>query len=94
MLKTSGKSIDGLKVSVSGSGNVAQYATQKVIEMGGKVLTLSDSSGFIVDEEVLPRKNSLTYLNLKMNGAAGSKNTLRNTRPRNIMKAPVSGMFR
>jgi len=51
MLQTSGRSIDGLKVSVSGSGNVAQYAVQKVIEMGGKVLSLSDSSGFIVDEE-------------------------------------------
>lgn len=51
MLQTSGRSIDGLKISVSGSGNVAQYAVQKVIEMGGKVLTLSDSSGYIVDEE-------------------------------------------
>ena len=51
MLQTSGRSIDGLKVSVSGSGNVAQYATQKATEMGGKVVTLSDSSGYIVDEE-------------------------------------------
>jgi glutamate dehydrogenase/leucine dehydrogenase len=51
MLQTGGKSIDGLKVSVSGSGNVAQYATQKATEMGGKVVTLSDSSGYIVDEE-------------------------------------------
>jgi len=51
MLQTSGKSIDGLKVSVSGSGNVAQYATQKATELGGKVVTLSDSSGYIVDEE-------------------------------------------
>jgi len=51
MLKTSGRSIDGLKVSVSGSGNVAQFAVQKVIELGGKVLTLSDSSGYIVDKE-------------------------------------------
>ncbi len=51
MLKTSGRSIDGLRVAVSGSGNVAQYATQKATQMGGKVVTLSDSSGFIVDEE-------------------------------------------
>ena len=51
MLKTKGKSFDGLRVSVSGSGNVAQYATEKVTEFGGKVITLSDSSGFIVDEE-------------------------------------------
>ncbi|UCD62725.1 MAG: glutamate dehydrogenase, partial [Candidatus Zixiibacteriota bacterium] len=51
MLKTQGKSFKGLKVAVSGSGNVAQYATEKVNELGGKVVTLSDSSGFIVDED-------------------------------------------
>ncbi|UCG62728.1 MAG: NADP-specific glutamate dehydrogenase [Candidatus Zixiibacteriota bacterium] len=51
MLKTRGKSFDGLRVAVSGSGNVAQYATQKVNELGGKVVTLSDSAGYIVDEE-------------------------------------------
>ena len=51
MLKTQGKSFDGLTVSVSGSGNVAQYATEKVNELGGKVVTLSDSAGYIVDED-------------------------------------------
>jgi len=51
MLKTQNKSFDGLKVTISGSGNVAQYATEKVNELGGKVITLSDSSGFIVDKE-------------------------------------------
>jgi glutamate dehydrogenase (NADP+) len=57
MLKTVGKSFDGLRVSISGSGNVAQYATEKVNEFGGKVVTLSDSSGFIVDEEgISPEK--------------------------------------
>lgn len=49
-LKTKGDSFKGKKVSISGSGNVAQYATEKVIELGGKVVTLSDSGGFIVDE--------------------------------------------
>ncbi len=49
MLKTRDKSFDGLTVSVSGSGNVAQYATEKVNELGGKVVTLSDSSGYIID---------------------------------------------
>ncbi len=49
MLKTRGESIKGKTVAISGSGNVAQYATEKVIEMGGKVVTLSDSSGFIYD---------------------------------------------
>src|SRR6056297_2258115 len=49
MLKTKNDSIKGKKVAVSGSGNVAQFATQKINEMGGKVITLSDSSGFIHD---------------------------------------------
>lgn len=49
MLKARGDEIKGKKVVISGSGNVAQFATQKVNEMGGKVITLSDSSGFIHD---------------------------------------------
>ena len=49
MLKTRGDSFQGKTVVVSGSGNVAQYATEKVTELGGKVVTLSDSSGFIYD---------------------------------------------
>jgi len=51
MLKTRGKSFDGLRVSVSGSGNVAQYAVEKAMALGAKVVTVSDSSGTIVDEE-------------------------------------------
>jgi glutamate dehydrogenase (NADP+) len=50
MLKTRGESFEGKTVSVSGSGNVAQYACEKVNQLGGKVVTLSDSSGFIVDK--------------------------------------------
>ncbi len=56
MLHTSDKSFDGLRVAVSGSGNVAQYATQKVTEFGGKVVTLSDSSGYIVDEDGISKE--------------------------------------
>jgi glutamate dehydrogenase (NADP+) len=57
MLATRGKDFENLRVSVSGSGNVAQYATQKATEYGGKVITLSDSSGYIVDEEgITPEK--------------------------------------
>ena len=51
MLKQKGRSFDGLRVSVSGSGNVAQYAVEKAMELGAKVVTVSDSSGTIVDEE-------------------------------------------
>jgi len=50
MLKQRGRSFDGLRVSVSGSGNVAQYAIEKAMALGAKVITVSDSSGMIVDE--------------------------------------------
>ncbi len=57
MLKTRGKSMKGMRCVVSGSGNVAQYAAEKAMQLGGKVLTFSDSNGFIVDEEgVTPEK--------------------------------------
>ena len=49
MLKFKGDSMKGKVVTVSGSGNVAQYATEKCIELGAKVVTLSDSKGFIYD---------------------------------------------
>jgi len=51
MLKQQGRSLDGLRVSVSGSGNVAQYAVEKAMAHGARVITVSDSSGTIVDEE-------------------------------------------
>jgi len=49
MLKTRGLDFSGKTVAISGSGNVAQYAVEKVLELGGKVVTLSDSSGSIYD---------------------------------------------
>jgi glutamate dehydrogenase (NADP+) len=51
MLKTRGRSFEGLRVSVSGSGNVAQYAVEKAMALGAKVLTVSDSSGTVIDAE-------------------------------------------
>ena len=51
MLATKGESLDGKTVLVSGSGNVAQYAVEMVTELGGKVVTMSDSSGTIVDRD-------------------------------------------
>lgn len=51
MLKTRGRAFDGLRVSVSGSGNVAQYAVEKAMELGAKVITVSDSSGTVIDED-------------------------------------------
>ena len=51
MLKTKGESFTGKIVVVSGSGNVAQYAAEKATQLGGKVVTLSDSSGYIYDAD-------------------------------------------
>ncbi|MBL7084597.1 MAG: NADP-specific glutamate dehydrogenase [Candidatus Omnitrophica bacterium] len=50
MLKTRGDSIKGKVCTVSGSGNVSQYTVEKVIQLGGKVVTLSDSNGYIFDK--------------------------------------------
>jgi glutamate dehydrogenase (NADP+) len=50
MLKQQGRSFDGLRVSVSGAGNVAQYSVEKAMALGAKVVTVSDSSGTVVDE--------------------------------------------
>ena len=49
VLRKHGKTLEGKSVLISGSGNVAQFATEKCIELGAKVLTMSDSSGFIHD---------------------------------------------
>ena len=51
MMKTRGLSIEGHRVAISGSGNVAQYAAQKADQLGGKVVTLSDSGGTVLDED-------------------------------------------
>ena len=51
MLATRNDSFDGKTVSISGSGNVAQFAVEKIIELGGKVVTMSDSSGFVYDKD-------------------------------------------
>ncbi len=51
MLNHGGRSIEGQRVCVSGSGNVAQYAVEKAMQMGAKVVTVSDSSGTVIDED-------------------------------------------
>ncbi|MCG6908936.1 MAG: NADP-specific glutamate dehydrogenase [Deltaproteobacteria bacterium] len=61
MLKTRNMSLDGKTCLVSGSGNVAQYTIEKILDLGGKVITCSDSSGYIYDEEGIDR-DKLAYL--------------------------------
>jgi len=53
MLRATGQSLDGKKVVVSGSGNVAIFAAEKVFQLGGTVIAASDSSGYVVDEKGL-----------------------------------------
>jgi len=65
MLKTKGESIKGKVCAVSGAGNVAQYTTEKLIQLGAKVVTLSDSNGFIYDEEGIDHKELKCVLELK-----------------------------
>jgi glutamate dehydrogenase (NADP+) len=65
MLTTRKLDFKGKIVTVSGSGNVAQYATQKVTELGGKVVTLSDSEGYIYDPKGIDAEKLAFVLNLK-----------------------------
>ncbi len=65
MLATRGESFEGKTVLVSGSGNVAQYAAQKAMRLGAKVVTLSDSDGFIHDPEGLTEEKMKYVLELK-----------------------------
>ena len=65
MLKTRDMSLEGKTCLISGAGNVAQYAAEKVLDYGGKVLSFSDSSGFIVDEEGIDRKKLDYVMHLK-----------------------------
>ncbi|AOW21085.1 NADP-specific glutamate dehydrogenase [Urechidicola croceus] len=65
MLKTKGESFARKTVVISGSGNVAQYATEKATQLGGKVVTLSDSSGYIYDEEGIDEEKLVHVMYLK-----------------------------
>jgi glutamate dehydrogenase (NADP+) len=65
MLKTKGDSLKGKICAVSGSGNVAQYTAEKLIELDAKVITLSDSNGFIYDEGGIDKKELRCVMDLK-----------------------------
>lgn len=65
MLKTRGMELKGKRCLVSGSGNVAQYTAEKLIQMGAKVLTLSDSSGFIYDKDGISEEKLNWIMELK-----------------------------
>ncbi|HPE82208.1 MAG TPA: NADP-specific glutamate dehydrogenase, partial [Aequorivita sp.] len=65
MLATKGESFKGKTVVISGSGNVAQYAAEKAIEFGGKVVTFSDSAGYIYDSEGINTEKLAFVMDLK-----------------------------
>ncbi len=65
MLATKNDSFEGKTVVISGSGNVAQYACEKATELGGKVVTMSDSSGYIYDEEGIDAEKLAFIMELK-----------------------------
>ena len=67
MLKTKNETFEGKKVVISGSGNVAQYAAEKVLHLGGKVLTLSDSAGYIYDKDGIDEGKLAFVMDLKNN---------------------------
>ncbi len=67
MLKTKNETFEGKKVVISGSGNVAQYAAEKVLQLGGTVLTLSDSGGFIYDKDGIDEEKLAFVMDLKNN---------------------------
>jgi glutamate dehydrogenase/leucine dehydrogenase len=65
MLKTRNDSMKGKTVAISGSGNVAQYATEKATQFGAKVVTLSDSSGYIYDKDGIDAEKLAFVMELK-----------------------------
>ena len=67
MLKTRGESFEGKNVVISGSGNVAQYAAEKVLQIGGRVLTMSDSGGYIYDKDGIDADKLAYVMDLKNN---------------------------
>ncbi|MEP0674739.1 MAG: NADP-specific glutamate dehydrogenase [Nonlabens ulvanivorans] len=67
MLKTRGESIKGKTTVISGSGNVAQYAAEKILQLGGKVVTMSDSGGYIHDTDGIDTDKLAFVMDLKNN---------------------------
>lgn len=65
MLATKGDSYKGKTVTISGSGNVAQYAAQKALQLGAKVVTLSDSNGYIYDADGIDEEKLAYVMQLK-----------------------------
>ncbi len=93
MLNTKNQDIKGKTVVVSGSGNVAQYAAEKVIQLGGKVVTLSDSGGYILIRMGSTRINSTMLWTSRTIEEVGFLIMPKNTNQRNIMQGRPPGVL-
>ena len=74
MLKTKGDDFSGKVVSISGSGNVAQFACEKATQLGAEVVTMSDSKGFIHDPSGIDEEKLAWIMDLKTIEEGGLKN--------------------
>ncbi len=83
MLATRRQLIEGKSCLVSGAGNVAQHTAEKIIELGGRVLTMSDSSGYIYDEEGIDR-DKLAFVKELKNGRRGRIREYQEAYPRSV----------
>jgi len=81
MLATRGDSLEGKSCLVSGSGNVAQYTAEKIIQLGGRVLTMSDSSGYVFDEEGISQEKLEFVKELKKHAARPDQGVCRGLAP-------------
>ena len=80
MLATRGQDLKGKTCLVSGSGNVAQYTVEKLLQLGARVLTLSDSSGHIYDEQGITPRSWTSSWPSRTSAAAASRSTPTPTR--------------
>ena len=74
MLARQNRSMEGMRVSVSGSGNVSQYAIQKAMELGAKVVAASDSGGTVIDEDGFTPEKLAILMEIKNTHTAASRN--------------------
>jgi len=93
MLKTRKQSFAGKRVVISGSGNVAQYAAEKVIALGGRPLTFSDSNGFIVDEQGIDGKKLEFVMDLKNNRRGRIRDYLGKFSSAKYVETPAGASF-
>jgi hypothetical protein len=91
MLKTRGEDLVGKRAVISGSGNVATHAAEKIVQLGGKVLTLSDSEGFIHDPDGITQEKIDWVKSTRPSAAAASPNMPTSSKARASTRASGPG---